>query len=363
MKIITQTLEHSEPSLASLADVVYFDIETTGLSSARNQIYLIGCALHDAGSWTLPQWFDNTGREEKEIISSFLLYISGRKTLIHYNGDRFDIPFLLKRMELHGLTGQLPRMNSIDLRKEVTPYRDLIGLPNCSQQAVESLFGTGRTDDTDGGSLIGVYRSYVEKPDPDALSMLLTHNAEDVRGLISLTPVLSFHDLPEAKLHVYKAEAHSYRGYLGDEKEELLLHFRSDKAIPVMITGSYDHVFLSQTGAEGLLRIPVYREEMKYFYAGYKDYYYLPEEDCAMHKSIASFADASHRVQATAQTCYTRKKSLYLPQWSDFKSPYFRREYQDPELFFELTDEMKRDRDFFCSYADYLFRRILKNGK
>ena len=95
-------------------------------------------------------------------------------------------------------------------------------------------------------------------------------------------------------------------------------------------------------GHEGTLIIPIYEEELKYFYANYKDYYYLPTEDIAMHKSIASFVDREYREQAGASTCYTRKFSSYLPQWKILVEPFFKREYKSNELFFELTDEIKK---------------------
>ena len=99
---------------------------------------------------------------------------------------------------------------------------------------------------------------------------------------------------------------------------------------------------------------------MKYFYSNYKDYYYLPEEDVALHKSVASFVDKEHRTQATAATCYTRKYATYLPQWDIFMEPFFKRDYKSKELFFELTEEMKTDRDFFSRYAQYLLGRMAK---
>ena len=35
------------------------------------------------------------------------------------------------------------------------------------------------------------------------------------------------------------------------------------------------------------------------------EYYYLPEEDSAVHKSVGIYVDKSRRKAATPQTCYT----------------------------------------------------------
>ena len=104
--------------------------------------------------------------------------------------------------------------------------------------------------------------------------------------------------------------------------------------------------------------VPIYEEELKYFYANYKNYYYLPTEDMAIHKSIASFVDKDYREQATAENCYTRKFSLYLPQWEVLTEPFFKRDYRSRDLFFELTDDIKKDRDLFSRYASHILNAM-----
>lgn len=371
MKIFTKRIENADAFSQALSGVLYFDIETTGLSADRNKVYLIGCAGHEAGGWNLTQWFDDTGHDEKEVLSSFLMYASQFQTLIHFNGNRFDIPFVGKRLEAYGLENTLSKLGSLDLYQEIAPYKMLLNMPNAKQQTVEAIFGTGREEHMSGGDLIPVYEEYVRSKNPDDLTALLYHNEADIRGLISITPVLAFHDLQNANLTVKKAEVNTYSDYEGREKKELLLSFSNDHALPQEIRTSYEGCFLQQTGTDGLLKIPVYSEEMKYFYAGYKDYYYLPAEDMAIHKSIATFVDNSHRVQANAKNCYTRKDGVFLPQFATqektaeglkatlFREPFFKRSFEDKSFYFEFTDELKTDRAFMAEYASHVFRMIV----
>ena len=74
----------------------------------------------------------------------------------------------------------------------------------------------------------------------------------------------------------------------------------------------------------------------------------------AMHKSVASYVDKDHRVQASAANCYTRKLSSYLPQWDVLFEPFFKRNYNEKEMFFELTEERKMNRDLFSQYAAHV---------
>lgn len=73
--------------------------------------------------------------------------------------------------------------------------------------------------------------------------------------------------------------------------------------------------------------IPKYNGELKHFYKDYKDYYYLPAEDQAYHKSVAGFVDKSARVQATARTAYTKRAGTFVPVLGDIEI--------DPKLIFQ----------------------------
>jgi len=125
-------------------------------------------------------------------------------------------------------------------------------------------------------------------------------------------------------------------------------------------TGKISGEELYYQGIEDLkkLNVPIYEEELKYFYANYKDYYYLPTEDVALHKSIASFVDKDYRIQACASNCYTRKISRFLPQWKILMEPFFKREYKSKDLFFELTDDIKKNRELFSIYASHILNEM-----
>ena len=45
-------------------DILFFDIETTGLSPKTSSLYLIGCAYYGDDGWHLRQFFANEKNEE-----------------------------------------------------------------------------------------------------------------------------------------------------------------------------------------------------------------------------------------------------------------------------------------------------------
>ena len=418
--------------------VLALDIETTGLSPQQNAIYLIGCAYRENGCWKLIQWFDETGSGESDILTCFLLFAKKYETLLHYNGARFDLPFLSARIVHNGLQ-LLPGAEnfpagrkSVDLYQILKPYKKLFSLPDLRQQTVEQFVGTGRTEDRSGKDLVRIYRAYVAAQlsagstrsnaqeeagrDPDRAkhialveqmleenslyeelsltetgsdpgtkagragmrSMLLAHNAADTAGLVAISDLLAWDDLFRAKLDVCKAQANTYRNADGVPVQELIMYADADilpegrsagsaeefwaqaETLPP-VTAHADGCYCTVKGRRITIKVPIYNGKIYYYYANYKDYYYLPELDQAIHKSISTFVDENRRVQATPRTCYTAKVGSFLPQWRLLHEPLFRREYDEECGWFEFTPDMKKEKSFFCEYAGHVFRHILQN--
>ena len=365
MRTFNQILENFMPQyplekIAAPEKLLFLDIETTGFTAKNSSLYLIGTAYLDAGCWHIKQWFAETYNDEQAMLTDFFSFAAGFTHLVHFNGNNFDLPYLAQKCEQFGLPCHLDRFTGIDIYRRISPYKFFLHVPNCKQKTLEELLDIEREDVYSGGDLIGVYHTYVKTRDEQALRFLLLHNHDDMKGMLQLLPLLSFYDLFNCPLTVKKVQANHFVDYHGHDKAELLMKLELPTALPLPVSNLSNGCYFSGEDDEGILKVPVYEEEMKYFYSNYKDYYYLPEEDTALHKSVASFVDKDHRVQASAATCYTRKTSSFLPQWDLFMKPFFKRSYKSKDLFFELTDEMKKDRALFACYAQYLLSRMAK---
>ena len=85
--------------------------------------------------------------------------------------------------------------------------------------------------------------------------------------------------------------------------------------------------------------IPIINGELKHYYKDYKNYYYLPAEDTAYHKSVSEFVDRSARIQATARTAYTKKTGSFVPVFNgmDINPNYvFKKDYADRQSYIPL---------------------------
>ena len=83
--------------LGDPASLLFFDIETTGFSGDFCTVYLIGCVFYKEGRAHFIQWFADTKASEAQVIQSFFSFLKDYSVLVHFNGDTFDIPFLMKR--------------------------------------------------------------------------------------------------------------------------------------------------------------------------------------------------------------------------------------------------------------------------
>lgn len=359
-EIILNNFELSYPieRLSPLSDILFIDIETTGFLSSSSSIYLIGCAYYKDNNWNIKQFFATDESEEMTVLQSFFDFAKSFSFIIHYNGNTFDLPFINNKAEKYGLINTIADLDGLDIFRRITTYKNLLKLPDCKLKTIELYLGIERDDQFNGGELINVYKEYTSSRDYSLYQTLMLHNSDDMKGMLEVLPILAYYDLFNSKLTATKVQASSYRDSNDVPRKELLLNFTFEVPIPNAISfmGKACHSKISEN--QGTLIIPIYEEELKYFYANYKDYYYLPLEDIALHKSIASFVDKDFRQQAKASNCYTRKISEYLPQWSTLVNPFFKREYDSTDLFFELTAEIKKDRELFSEYAEHVLNAI-----
>ncbi len=69
--------------------ICFFDIETTGFSRNYNIVCLIGAVYFRKRNYRIIY----SGVDEAYILSAFNDFLKDFHTLIHFNGDAFDIPF------------------------------------------------------------------------------------------------------------------------------------------------------------------------------------------------------------------------------------------------------------------------------
>ena len=176
-------------TLAGLVPAVYFDTETTGLSTgAGTVIFLAGLARVTRGAVVVRQYLLPDYHHERPLLRAVATDLAGAARIVTYNGRTFDLPMLTARLTVHGLFREqaaLPAAHDDLLPDARRLFRRPLGGARLAD--VESgVLGVRRTSDCPGSEVPARYFGYLRGSSPDILAEVLDHNAQDVVSLALL---------------------------------------------------------------------------------------------------------------------------------------------------------------------------------
>ena len=148
----------------------FLDIETTGLSPLYSEITVIGIHVCNGEETSFVQL---VGRDITQ--ENILEALAGVHIIHTYNGSRFDLPFIRRKLGIN--------------LEEIFAHRDL--MYDCwsknlhgGLKGVEKQLGVSRNlPDMNGLEAVRLWWKYVDSFDLDALNKLCEYNKEDVVNL------------------------------------------------------------------------------------------------------------------------------------------------------------------------------------
>ena len=323
-------------------EVLLFDIETTGLSKMKSQIYLIGCGYMAEDGWHIRQWLTASASDELTALEEFLDFAKDFRLLVHFNGDGFDIPYINSKADFYGLEEGLEAFGSFDIYKRVKPLKDICGLKKMGQRDVEAFLKIERDDKLNGGLLIPYYYRYETDESGEDEKFLLLHNFDDIQGMFKILRILKFEQILAGR-------------YAFDSFEECMgtavFNFRLDEEVPAATDIFRNDIEICAEGTLLQINIPIRSGEAKLPLPDIENYYYLPEEDRVIHKDLAQFVDRQYRRKATKKNCFLRKQGKFLPQPENIFEPCYLIDGDKKNTYFELTDEICDNERLLEKYA------------
>ena len=331
-------------------EIVLFDIETTGFAAETTKLYLIGCTYFKDNAWYIRQWFNNDGLSESEIIADFMNFINTFRYIMHYNGDGFDIPYIQKKLKLQKSEYNFDKIESIDMYKQIKSFKEIFHVDNLKQKSVEKYLCINRLDKYTGGDLIKVYDDFLNSNISANKQLLLQHNYEDLEGLLYITSLLG---LCRFKSGCFTVSKMSVR------QERLLFSLKLDYSLPKRITLGNKSIIVTGFKKEATINIPIITDTLKFFFDDYKEYYYLPAEDMAIHKSVATYVDKNYREQAKKTNCYTKRTGHFITQLDGSIVTGYKKSYEEKESYIELVDSFLQDQDILNTYARHIINKMI----
>ncbi len=177
---------------ANVEDLLFVDIETTGLSSSV-PLFLIG-ALRMDGEPRLDLFLARDLPEERALLAAFNQLAEG-KTLVTFNGKSFDWPYIEGRSRAHRLTPAKPHAHFDLLHHARRNWKH--NLPDCKLQTLELyLCGRTRVDDVAGREIPRTYHEFARthaenQTGAHLMSPILHHNALDILTMAELLCVMT----------------------------------------------------------------------------------------------------------------------------------------------------------------------------
>ncbi len=181
-------------------------------------------------------------------------------------------------------------------------------------------------------------RNFFHNPESlEKKNRLLFHNEDDLIGTIVCALLLAYTTYKRyARVYRQRNTAFYYRHLR--EKSAANLSFQKGD-----ISFSFEGKSLS-------IEVPLWEGTLYHFFADYKNYYYLPKEDMAVHKSVGCFVEPAYRQKATAANCYIKKdgRFLPLPAGTDWDSPVFSLTRKDKKVFIPWEENTELATDSVC---------------
>ncbi|HIO66243.1 MAG: hypothetical protein DSY81_07990 [Bacillota bacterium] len=168
-------------------DVIFLDLETTGLRADRSLASMIGILHRDQDSLRLQQWYSGDVQTERRQLERLLRLLGRFDRVVTYNGNGFDLPFLRTRWGWHRLSGIAGAIESEDLLVEVRKrYRKQ--WPDCRlTTAEERLLATPRQgDDVPGSEAPLRFQDLREGAPVSVIEPVFEHNRRDLISLVAL---------------------------------------------------------------------------------------------------------------------------------------------------------------------------------
>ena len=170
---------------ARAQDVIYVDIETTGLT-AGTPLFLIGVLGHFNGELRVIQLLARDYTEEAALLTHFVALLDASRVVVSFNGKSYDLPYIRDRCAFLAVPFRL-RQAHIDM---LHVARRLWGrqLPNCKLQTLERyLCHRIRRGDIPGAEIPDAYHRFVRSGNAVQMRDILYHNALD---LLTTTEVM-----------------------------------------------------------------------------------------------------------------------------------------------------------------------------
>lgn len=184
---------HTAVPEIALRNLLFFDLETTGLSGGSGTVAFLAAlgGFKGDGILSVRQYFMDDYPAEPFFLQILAGEFGKAEAVITYNGSSFDMPLYSVRCIMNGINPAPPSIHVDALHAARRLWRRTIG--NCSLVNLENeILNLRREGDIPGSEVPEVWFEFLKYGKTDRLEQVFLHNELDVRSLATL--FLIIHD-------------------------------------------------------------------------------------------------------------------------------------------------------------------------
>lgn len=177
--------------LTNPGQMLFLDLETTGLSGAGTVAFLAGLGRWEKGEFEVRQFFLNERDCEAVMLEAIAEEIKDSLVLVTFNGKAFDVPVIRSRFIISGLIKDFNEFSChIDLFSLIRKLgrHPVYGLS--LKESVKRFIGVSRMNDIPGNMIPALYFIYEQDKDVSVLDQVFEHNRMDILDMVGLLRVL-----------------------------------------------------------------------------------------------------------------------------------------------------------------------------
>ena len=240
-------------------------------------------------------WLSEKEADEYDMLAALNEKLDEARRIITYNGSSFDLPHLRRKYAAYGLQDPfLPSKQYADLFREYADIVRILGIPSRKLGDLsrfilrEAAFPLSDENEN-------------QKP------CFQTDDAERALLILGLKSCLELLGGAYRDFEAGLADRSFGAGEMSAgpaARELLVLTLRSGRDLPVLCSfrdGDY-HVRFERSSMR--IGIPVRDGMIRIYHTDIGNYEYLPEEGCAVHRSLAQYVDPSRKEKASRETCF-----------------------------------------------------------
>lgn len=166
---------------------LFLDTETTGLAGGTGTVaFLVGAGFFREGSFVVRQYFMPDYAFEAPMLLHLKELMSGRGSLVTFNGKTFDIPIIQTRMIMNRIRQEGWEPLHADLLHPCRRlWKEAVG--SCRLSSLEeAVLGFAREGDVPGSLIPEIYFQYLRNRDFGPIEKILEHNLSDVVSMAAL---------------------------------------------------------------------------------------------------------------------------------------------------------------------------------